>query len=170
MLLTVHSELTLCHFVYFAGLHLGVWVLLLDSDGLRWCCDCSFKAKKKVGGWGLFFGYLNIFFIILFWVFLLFCHVYCAFFKWNIPKIFVLISGSIIFFLLSLLVLLMFYKNPPNWYAPFERLKFVFEVQCDMDLTALWNKQGWRCDLQKSSWIQPISGAWVSGKWVSRLC
>lgn len=123
MLLTVHSEPTLFHFVYFAGFHLGVWIFLLDSHGLTRCYGCSFKQKKKVGAW----GFLQLFEYIFYFYFFLFCCISCAFFKCNIPKIFVFTSGSIIFFLFSLLLLLMFYKKP-NWYAPSERLKFVFEV------------------------------------------
>lgn len=105
MLLKVHSEPTLFHFVYFAGFHLGVWIFFLDSHGLTRCWGCSFKQKKKVRGWGFLWLFEYIFY------FFLFCRISCVFFKCNIPKIFVFTSGSIIFFLFSLLLLLMFLQK-----------------------------------------------------------
>lgn len=123
MLLAVHSEPTLFHFADFSGIHFVVWILLLDSYGLTQCCGCSFKQNRKRLIW--LFEYI----FYCFGFFFLFCHVYCAFFKCNIPKIFVLTSGPIIFFLFPLLLLTMFYKKP-SCYAPLKGWNF--SLKCSL--------------------------------------
>lgn len=130
------------------------WVLFSSWDTFTWfwwsqpqCCGCAFKQKKKVGV-GDIFGYLSIFVIILSFFFS-FCHFYCVFFKCNIPKIFVFTSGSIVFFLFSLLLLLMFYKKT--------KLVCTFEKQkLSLKCSVIWTWQLFERSKAGEMWFAEI--------------
>lgn len=88
------------------------WVPFRSLDFFPWFSWSNtvlwlfFWTEEKGGGLGI-----SLIIWVYFLFFFLFCRISCAFFKCNIPEVFVFTSGSIIFFLFSLLLLLMFLQK-----------------------------------------------------------